>query len=98
MDISKEVAFFDTFEAEHGDYDVLGEARLSPAAGPVRATVAPRPGERASTSAAAPGRSPGALSAFDLDLTGIDISPRSVADRGPQIALPSATSSATFAP
>ena len=25
MDIDKEVSFFDRFEAEHGDYDVLAE-------------------------------------------------------------------------
>jgi SAM-dependent methyltransferase len=78
MDIAKEAAFFDRFETEHGEYDVLGEWAYRRLLGLFGSLVCPRAGERCFDLGCGTGAFTRRLSAFDLDLTGIDISPRSI--------------------
>jgi SAM-dependent methyltransferase len=78
MDISKEITFFDDFEAAHGEYDVLGERayrRLLRVFGDV---IQPIKGERCYDLGCGTGAFTRRLSAFGLELTGVDISPRSI--------------------
>lgn len=79
MDVSKEVAFFDSFEAEHGGYDVLAERGYRRLLGLFARLVRPRPGERCFDLGCGTGAFTRRLAPFDLDLTGVDVSPRAVA-------------------
>ncbi len=78
MDVSKEIAFFDNFEAEHGEYNVLGERAYRRLLGLFDALVRPREGERCADLGCGTGAFTRRLAAFKVDLTGIDISPRSI--------------------
>ncbi|MGA7500558.1 MAG: class I SAM-dependent methyltransferase [Isosphaeraceae bacterium] len=78
MDVSKEVAFFDSFETEHGEYDVLGKGAYRRLLGLFGSLVRPREGERCFDLGCGTGAFTRRLSAFNLDLTGVDISPRSI--------------------
>ena len=78
MNIDRERAFFDAFEANHGDYDVLAEESYRRIL-----TVFGREARTASaTTCVDLGCGTGAftrrLSALGLNLTGVDISPRSI--------------------
>ena len=77
-DTSKEVEFFDQFEAEHGDYDVLGDLAYRRLLSCFRRLVHPRAGERCIDLGCGTGAFTRRLAEFDLDLTGVDISPRSI--------------------
>jgi SAM-dependent methyltransferase len=78
MDLEKESAFFDQFEAEHGDYDVLGEGAYARLLGLFDDLVRPKTGERCIDLGCGTGAFTKRLHAFGLDLTGMDISPRQV--------------------
>jgi SAM-dependent methyltransferase len=78
LDVSKEVAFFDNFEAVHGDYDVLTERAYRRLLDLFDALVRPRAGERCLDLGCGTGAFSRRLSAFGLDLTGVDISSRSI--------------------
>lgn len=82
-DTSKEVEFFDHFESEHGDYDVLGDLAYRRLLSCFARLVRPRAGERCIDLGCGTGAFTRRLAAFELDLTGVDISPRSV-DRAAQ--------------
>lgn len=78
MDISREVAFFDSFELRHGDYDVLGECAYRRLLGLFAELVLPQPGERCIDLGCGSGAFTRRLAEFQLDLTGLDISPRCI--------------------
>jgi SAM-dependent methyltransferase len=82
MNISKEVAFFDRFEIEHGEYDVLGERAYRRLLGLFGALVLPQEGQRCFDLGCGSGAFTRRLSAFKLDLTGLDISPRCIEAAG----------------
>jgi SAM-dependent methyltransferase len=77
-DTSKEVEFFDHFEAEHGDYDVLGDLAYRRLLSRFERLVRPRAREKCIDLGCGTGAFTRRLSQFDLDLTGVDISPRSI--------------------
>jgi SAM-dependent methyltransferase len=78
VNVEKEREFFDAFEADHGDYDVLAEESyrriLTVFA---RATRTP-PAATCVDLGCGTGAFTRRLSALGLDLTGVDISPRSI--------------------
>jgi SAM-dependent methyltransferase len=79
VDVRREVDFFDRFEEEHGDYDVLGEAAYRRLLGLFREAVGPWPGAKVIDLGCGTGAFTRRLAAaFALDLTGMDISPRCV--------------------
>jgi SAM-dependent methyltransferase len=78
MNICEEVAFFDRFVNEHGEYDVLGEAAYRRLLGLFAKLVRPHEGERCFDLGCGSGAFTRRLSAFQLDLTGLDISPRCI--------------------
>ncbi len=78
MDISREVAFFDSFELRHGDYDVLGKRTYRRLLGLFAELVLPQPGERCIDLGCGSGAFTRRLAEFQLDLTGLDISPRCI--------------------
>ena len=82
LDINKEVAFFDGFAEDHGDYDVLGEGAYRRLVAAFRERVNPRPGESCIDLGCGTGAFTRRLSAFNLNLVGMDISPRSVSEAG----------------
>jgi SAM-dependent methyltransferase len=82
MDISREVAFFDSFELRHGDYDVLGERAYRRLLGLFGELVEPQQGERCIDLGCGSGAFTRRLAAFQLDLTGLDISPRCIEAAG----------------
>jgi ubiquinone/menaquinone biosynthesis C-methylase UbiE len=77
----REVEFFDRFAAEHGDYDVLSEGAYRRLIDLFVQRVAPRRGERCIDLGCGTGAFTKRLAArgLGLDLTGMDISPASVA-------------------
>ena len=79
MNVDKEREFFDAFEADHGDYDVLAEEGyrriLAVFADEVPATQTATCVDFGCGTGAFTRR----LNALGLDLTGVDISPRSIA-------------------
>jgi SAM-dependent methyltransferase len=77
-DTSKEVEFFDHFEAEHGDYDVLGDLAYRRLLSCFGRLVRPRAGEKCIDLGCGTGAFTRRLAQFELDLTGVDISPRSI--------------------
>jgi SAM-dependent methyltransferase len=78
MDVAKETAFFDHFETVHGEYDVLGERAYRRILGLFGRLVRPREGERCVDLGCGTGALTRRLSIFNLDLTGMDISPRCI--------------------
>ncbi len=74
----KEIAFFDRFASEHGDYDVLGDLAYARLLALFAACVVPSPGDRCIDLGCGTGAFTRRLARFGLDLTGMDISPRSV--------------------
>jgi SAM-dependent methyltransferase len=77
-DTAKEVEFFDHFEAQHGDYDVLGDLAYRRLLDRFGRLVRPRVGEKCIDLGCGTGAFTRRLAEFQLDLTGVDISPRSI--------------------
>jgi SAM-dependent methyltransferase len=82
VDISREVVFFDSFELRHGDYDVLGERAYRRLLRLFAELVAPQSGERCIDLGCGSGAFTRRLAKFQLELTGIDISPRCIEAAG----------------
>jgi SAM-dependent methyltransferase len=78
VDASKELSFFDHFAGEHGEYDVLGRRAYRRLLDVFDALVSPRKGEHCLDLGCGTGAFTRRLSAFGLELTGMDISPRSI--------------------
>jgi len=74
-----EVAFFDNFATAHGDYDVLSEGAYARLLELFSRFVRPRAGERCIDIGCGTGAFTRRLRGLGLDLTGMDISPASVA-------------------
>jgi SAM-dependent methyltransferase len=73
-----EVKFFDGFVEEHGDYDVLGSGAYNQLLFQFGSLCKPRPNESCMDCGCGTGAFTRRLLKFDLDLTGIDISPQSI--------------------
>jgi SAM-dependent methyltransferase len=78
MNTHKEVAFFDDFAGSHGDYNVLGEGAYRRLLDTFDKMVQPKPAQICLDLGCGTGAFTRRLSKFGLDLTGIDISPRSI--------------------
>jgi ubiquinone/menaquinone biosynthesis C-methylase UbiE len=78
MDIDKEISFFDRFELEHGDYDVLAEESYERILGAMFKGLRVRPGMTCLDLGCGTGAFTRRLRTLDLELTGVDISPRSI--------------------
>jgi SAM-dependent methyltransferase len=78
MDIDKEISFFDRFESEHGDYDVLAEASYERILKAMFGGIRLRPGMTCVDLGCGTGAFTRRLRTLDLELTGVDISPRSI--------------------
>ena len=79
MDIEKEVEFFDRFEAEWGEYDVLAESAYTRILDELARRLHPHPGMACIDLGCGTGAFTRRLRRFELALTGVDISPRSIA-------------------
>lgn len=79
MNVNKEREFFDAFEAHHGDYDVLAEESYRRIIGAFERETRAEPGASCVDFGCGTGAFTRRLNALGLDMTGIDISPRSVA-------------------
>lgn len=77
-DLGKEVEFFDHFEAQHGDYDVLGRIAYHRLLARFAKLVRPHRGERCVDLGCGTGAFTRRFETFGLDLVGLDISPRSI--------------------
>jgi SAM-dependent methyltransferase len=78
MDINKEIAFFDQFEQEHGDYDVLAEESYERIISTLFRGMRLAPGMTCVDLGCGTGAFTRRLSKLGLRLTGVDISPRSI--------------------
>jgi SAM-dependent methyltransferase len=78
MDIDKEISFFDRFELEHGDYDVLAEKSYERILKAMFSGVRLRPRMTCVDLGCGTGAFTRRLGTLDLELTGVDISPRSI--------------------
>jgi SAM-dependent methyltransferase len=78
MDIEKEIRFFDRFESEHGEYDVLAESSYERILAAFAKTLRPRPGMTCVDLGCGTGAFTRRLQRFNLSLTGVDISPLSI--------------------
>ncbi len=78
MNVAREIHFFDQFEAEHGDYDVLAEKSYQRILGVMARRLDPQPGLGCVDLGCGTGAFTRRLSRFHLKLTGVDISPRSI--------------------
>lgn len=78
MDVQEEIRFFDEFQAEHGDYDVLTEATYERLLRRFDRTIRPLPGQTCIDLGCGTGAFTRRLKRFGLALTGVDISPRNV--------------------
>lgn len=78
MDVREEIRFFDEFQAEHGDYDVLTESTYERLLRRFAQRVRPRPGQICIDLGCGTGAFTRRLKRFELALTGVDISPRNV--------------------
>ncbi len=78
MDIEKEIRFFDRFESEHGEYDVLAESSYDRILDAFAKTLRPRPGMTCVDLGCGTGAFTRRLRRFDLSVTGVDISPLSI--------------------
>src|SRR3954468_25062765 len=76
--LEREVEFFDQFATTHGDYDVLSDGAYARLTALFARRVRPRPGERCIDLGCGTGAFTKHLARFELDRTGMDISPRSV--------------------
>jgi SAM-dependent methyltransferase len=75
---ASEVEFFDSFAAEHGDYDVLSDGAYRRLTTLFQRFIGPRRGERCIDLGCGTGAFTRRLRSFGLDLVGMDISPASV--------------------
>ena len=78
MDVSKEVEFFDRFQAEHEDYDVLGERAYARLIKLFCELVGPRAGDQCIDLGCGSGAFTQRLARLEIELSGMDISPRLV--------------------
>jgi SAM-dependent methyltransferase len=78
MRVEKEINFFDRFEAEHGDYDVLAEASYGRILNTLARRMSVRPGMRCLDLGCGTGAFTRRLQPLGFFLTGLDISPRSI--------------------
>ena len=78
MDIEKEIRFFDRFESEHGEYDVLAESSYDRILGTFAGALRPRPGMTCVDLGCGTGAFTRRLRRFNLIVTGVDISPLSI--------------------
>ncbi len=78
MDSRREVAFFDKFAHEHGEYDVLAEAAYARLRSLFNQHVRPKPGDTCIDLGCGTGAFTTRLRGLGLALTGMDISPASI--------------------
>jgi len=78
MDVEKEIQFFDRFEADHGEYDVLAEGAYTRLLDFIAKRINPQPGTHCVDLGCGTGAFTRRMARFKLELTGIDISPRSI--------------------
>ena len=78
QDREQEAQFFDQFEAEHGEYDVLDEAAYRRIISALTRGLQPRPGTTCIDLGCGTGAFTRRLQPLQLQLTGVDISPRSI--------------------
>jgi len=78
VDVQKEIEFFDSFEADHGEYDVLAEDSYQRILAVLRSRLRPRPGMAVVDLGCGTGAFTRRLSALGLAVTGVDISSRSI--------------------
>ena len=81
MDINKEISFFDQFEKEHGDYDVLAEESYERILGALFRGMTVGPDKTCVDLGCGTGAFTRRLSKLELKLTGVDISPGSIERR-----------------
>src|SRR3989442_621977 len=79
MDVRKEVEFFDQFAAHHHDYDVLGPSAYARLVAMFTELVRPKPHERCIDLGCGTGAFTRQLRPLSLELSGMDISPASIA-------------------
>lgn len=79
MKLDSEVEFFDEFERQHGDYDVLGKRAYKQLLNRFQTLVKPEKNQLCVDLGCGTGAFTRRLAIFGLDLLGIDISPRSIA-------------------
>lgn len=79
MDIDEEIRFFDEFQSEHGDYDVLTDATYERLLRAFAERVSPRAGQICIDLGCGTGAFTQRLLRYGLKLTGVDISTRNVA-------------------
>jgi SAM-dependent methyltransferase len=78
MDLEKEISFFDRFEFEHGDYDVLAEESYERILKAMFNGIRVGPGMTCADLGCGTGAFTRRLRKLDLEPTGVDISPRSI--------------------
>jgi SAM-dependent methyltransferase len=78
MNIEEEIRFFDHFEGEHGEYDVLAEKSYQRILGVLAERMHPQPGMSCVDLGCGTGAFTRRLGQFRVVLTGVDISPRSI--------------------
>ena len=78
MDVQKEIAFFDSFEADHGEYDVLAEESYQRILNVLRRELSPRPDMAVVDLGCGTGAFTRRLGGLGPAVTGVDISPRSI--------------------
>lgn len=78
MNIDEEIRFFDEFQSEHGDYDVLTEATYERLLRAFADRVRPQPGQICIDLGCGTGAFTRRLLRYGLTLTGVDISTRNV--------------------
>jgi SAM-dependent methyltransferase len=78
MNVEKEVQFFDAFEAQYGEYDVLTEKGYQRILDLMDRYLPLQPGRSCVDLGCGTGAFTRRLKKFDLVLTGVDISPRSI--------------------
>jgi len=78
MNLDEERHFFDAFEAEHGEYDVLAEEAYRRILSVLEKQMQPRPGTTVLDLGCGTGAFTRRLNALGFITTGVDISPRSV--------------------